>query len=57
MKNGTTSERKVLGNEEPDLIAGPTNLNNMRFLSNEEKFKTVLLSGYLQDGQSVVDVT
>ena len=29
----------------------------MRFLTNQEKFKTVLLNGYLQKRQSVVDVT
>ena len=50
IKNGTAANLDILGNEQPDLIAGPANLTNMQFLSNEEKFKTVLLNGYLQDG-------
>ena len=31
----------------PTLIQGVQNLDNMRFLTNQEQFKTVLLNGYL----------
>ena len=41
----------------PEIVQGPDNLDNIRFLDNSEKFKTVLLNGYLQKMQSVGDVT
>ena len=41
----------------PTLIQGVDNLGNMRFISNQEKFKTVLLNGYLQKLQSVNDLS
>ena len=41
----------------PTLIQGVDNLGNMRFISNQEKLKTVLLNGYLQQRQSVKDLT
>ena len=41
----------------PTLIQGVDNLGNMRFISNQEKLKTVLLQGFLQKRQSVNDLT
>lgn len=39
------------------LVHGVDNLQNFNFLSNDEKFKTVLLNGYLTKDQSVCKVT
>ena len=42
---------------EDTIVQGVDNLGKMRFIDNSEKFKTVLLNGYLQKRQSVQDVT
>ena len=58
MLSATTSAGNELDQDGcPTLVQGVENLGNMRFLTNKEKFKTVLLNGYLQKRQSVVDVT
>ena len=37
--------------------AGSDNLSNIVFIENQEKFKTVLLQGFLQKRQSVQEVS
>jgi len=43
--------------QDPELIHGPENLQKFDFINNHERFKSVLVNGFLQHRQSVTDVT
>ena len=51
------SQALKTGRDTVSLVHGVDNLDNYDFLNNNEKFKTVLLNGYLTKQQSVSQVS